>query len=74
MVDATYISLQQRDETVSELKASLADMESRVKQEQARNNDLEIYYQEKMQEVRRECEVRKGQPLHNTESSFYIRA
>lgn len=48
--------VEEKDAIVSELKSAVAKLESRVKQEQQRNNELEVYYQEKIQELRTEAE------------------
>lgn len=42
---------------MSDLKATIGEYESKLKQEIARNDELEVYYQEKIQELQAELEV-----------------
>jgi hypothetical protein len=48
---------------VSELKSTIGEYETKLKQEIARNDELEVYYQEKIQELQAEMEVVKFDSL-----------
>ena len=51
---------------MSELKATISNLQSQLKQEQSRSNDTEMYYQEKIQEMKHEVERERYQNEEKT--------
>eukprot|EP00736_Rhodelphis_marinus_P010995 Rmarinus@m.14660 len=64
--------LNDRDREVSEVKTQLADVQGQVRAEKDRNSELEIYYQDKIAEIKSKCDTmvaQKDEDLRHTHSS-----